>query len=369
MNGALQEAQPTASPRPGTAVRVDRRLSRALKELLDQPPPKLVYVNDTMPGYRRVRRGDAFEYLDTEGRPLRDEAALRRIRSLAIPPAYTDVWICPRADGHLQATGRDARGRKQYRYHPYWQVLRDCDKFDRMLAFGEALPRIRARVRRHLALRGLPREKVLAALVQLLDTTFIRVGNDEYARENGSFGLTTLRTRHAAVRGDTLRLKFKGKSGVLHDIAVTDRQLARIVRRCQELPGQDLFQYLDEAGEIRSVGSTDVNDYLRDIGGSDFTAKDFRTWHGSVQALEQLGSLTASSPTEAKRMVKAALSQVAERLGNTVAVCRKSYVHPKIVEAFLEGKLQSPRAAGKAPRALTPAERRLMAFLRAGSAA
>lgn len=364
-SAAARDPRPPAAVRPGAPVPIDRRLSRALKELLDQPPPRLVYVTDAMPGFRRVPSGDGFDYLDADGRPLRDETHLRRIRSLAIPPAYTDVWICPRPDGHLQATGRDARGRKQYRYHPYWQVLRDCDKFDRMLAFGEALPRIRARVRRDLALRGLPREKVLAALVHLLDTTFIRVGNDEYARHNGSFGLTTLRNRHAAVRGDTLRLKFKGKSGVVHDIAVTDRPLARLVRRCQELPGQELFQYIDDEGQARTVGSSDVNDYLRGVSGSEFTAKDFRTWHGSVQALERLSALTASSPTEAKRLVKAALSDVAARLGNTVAVCRKSYVHPRIVAAFLDGSLAAaPRSAAPAGRGLAAAERRLMAFLR-----
>lgn len=355
-----------AAPHPGAPVRVARRLARALKEMLDEEPPRLVYVTDTMPGFRRERCGEEFIYLDTEGHPLRDEEHLRRIRRLAIPPAYTDVWICPDPHGHLQATGRDARGRKQYRYHPYWQVMRDLDKFDRMAAFGQALPRIRGQVRKHLGLDGLPRQKVLAAIVQLLDTTYIRVGNDEYARENKSYGLTTLRDRHAAVRGDTLRLRFKGKSGVEHDIAVTDRRLARIVRRCQELPGQDLFQYVDDAGEVRTIGSTDVNEYLREICGSDFTAKDFRTWHASVQALEQLAPLQAEGITDARRLVKAALTEVAALLGNTVAVCRKSYVHPQVIAAFLDGELTrrcQPCEKVCVPRGLSPAERRLMIFL------
>ena len=345
-----------------------RRASSALAKALAPKAHRLVYVSDTMPGFTRVKRGKGFAYLDAEGRPVRDRRELQRIRSLAIPPAYTDVWICPLADGHLQATGRDARGRKQYRYHPDWQARRDADKFDRMLEFGAALPRIRARVRRDLDLPGLPREKVIATIVHLLDTTFMRVGNDEYARTNGSYGLTTLRDRHAEVSGGTLRLKFKGKSGVVHKIKVSDRRIAAIVRRCQDLPGQELFQYVDDDGEVRSVGSADVNDYLRETTDAEFTAKDFRTWHASVQALERLAGLTAPTLGEARRLIKEALTEVSAQLGNTVAVCRKSYVHPRVLSCFTEGTLaaaceQAHGAKCKVPSALYAAERRLMLFL------
>jgi DNA topoisomerase-1 len=300
---------------------------------------------------------------------VRDRRELQRIRRLAIPPAYTDVWICPLPHGHLQATARDARGRKQYRYHPDWQAQRDADKFDRMLDFGMALPRVRARVRRDLETPGLPREKVVATVVHLLDTTFVRVGNDEYARTNGSYGLTTLRDRHAEIRGATLKLKFKGKSGVVHAVEVSDRRIAAIVRRCQDLPGQELFQYVDDDGEARCIGSADVNDYLRAAAGADFTAKDFRTWHASVQALERLAPLTAPTPGEARRLIKQALTEVSARLGNTVAVCRKSYVHPRVLKCFSDGSLAaalecvSEHAGAKVPSGLRAAERRLMRFL------
>ena len=345
-----------------------RRAGAALARALAPAPPQLVYVSDSMPGLTRVKRGKGYAYLDAEGRPVRDRRELQRIRRLAIPPAYTDVWICPLAHGHLQATGRDARGRKQYRYHPDWHAQRDADKFDRMVAFGAALPRIRARVRRDLALPGLPRDKVIATLVHLLDTTFMRVGNDEYARANGSYGLTTLRDRHADIRGGTLRLKFKGKSGVVHEVEVSDRRIAAIVRRCQELPGQELFQYVDDDGEVRSAGSADVNDYLRETTDAEFTAKDFRTWHASVQALELLACLSATSPGEARRLIKQALTEVSAQLGNTVAVCRKAYVHPRVLECFTEGTLAAAceRANGaqcKVPSSLYAAERRLMLFL------
>jgi DNA topoisomerase I len=330
-------------------------------------PPGLVYVSDAMPGIARVRRGEAFAYRTSDGAWLSDAAELARIRRLAIPPAYTGVWICPLADGHLQATGRDARGRKQYRYHARWRELRDESKFDRLQAFGGALPRIRARVARDLAAAkaGAPpsREAVLATLVRLLDTTFVRVGNDAYARDNGSYGLTTLLNRHAGVRGSTLKLSFRGKSGVPQTVSVDDRRLARIVRRCQQLPGQELFQYQDDTGDVRSIGSADVNDYLHEAAGERFTAKDFRTWHGSVQALELLRGAT---PPSGVQMV----AEVARRLGNTAAVCRKAYIHPDVLQLGLsrdETALAAlwPRlgAAVRTPRGLAAAEARLLRFL------
>jgi DNA topoisomerase-1 len=347
-----------------------------------EPPARLVYVSDAMPGIRRERRGDAFVYRDSEGRTLVDPEALARIRRLAIPPAYTDVWICPIADGHLQATARDARGRKQYRYHPQWREQRDADKFDRLIAFGRALPRVRARVARDLAAggRGAPsREVVLATIVQLLDTTFLRVGNDEYARSNGSYGLTTLRDRHAGIKGSRLRLSFRGKSGVRHEVEIDDPRIARVVRRCQAIPGQELFQYVDADGSVRSVGSGDVNDYLGEAaGGERFTAKDFRTWHGTVQALE-LTRLACSGAPEGKTtgagIAQQVLAEVARRLGNTPAVCRKAYIHPRVLELgkALGGNAEAMQAlsgrlgAGKRrTRGLQAAEWRLLAFLRRG---
>ncbi|MCW7536320.1 DNA topoisomerase IB [Aquabacterium sp. A7-Y] len=363
--GVVTAALPAGDKTPSRR-RAAKAVGAALAKALQPEPVKLEYVTDTLPGLTRVRRGKGFAYLDAEGRPVRDKAELQRIRQLAIPPAYTDVWICPLPEGHLQATGRDARGRKQYRYHPSWHAQRDADKFDRMAAFGAALPRLRARVQRDLALPGLSREKVLATLVHLLDTTYLRIGNDEYARTNGSYGLTTLRDRHADVQGDTLKLKFKGKSGVLHEVSVSDRRIARVVRRCQDLPGQELFQYLDEDGEVRSIGSSDVNDYLREIAGSDFTAKDFRTWHASTQALQWLLPLAASTKAEARRLIKEALTAVSSRLGNTVAVCRKSYVHPRVLECFVAGTLAEtcrPCRRIRVPTRLPAAEQRLMLFL------
>ncbi|HEY0856532.1 MAG TPA: DNA topoisomerase IB [Albitalea sp.] len=335
----------------------------------DAAPPGLVYVSDRMPGIRRVRRGKQFSYRLPDGRPLRDDAAIARIRRLAIPPAYTDVWICTLPHGHLQATGRDARGRKQYRYHPEWRLARDDHKFARMAEFGRVLPRIRRRVKVDLARAGgerPSREVVLAALVRLLDTTLLRIGNDEYARSNGSFGLTTLRNRHAAVEGCRLRLRFKGKHGVVHDVALDDARVARVVRRCQAMPGQELFEYEDEGGAIRCVGSADVNDYLREASGADFTAKDFRTWHASVHALE----LLRQPPGEgggARRTANEILAEVAQRLGNTVAVCRKAYVHPQVLELAQRGG-PPPDAAGAPPRAgLSAREADLMAFLAAAA--
>ncbi|HJV61721.1 MAG TPA: DNA topoisomerase IB [Albitalea sp.] len=314
----------------------------------------MVYVTDAMPGIRRLRRGGRFAYRLPDGRPLRDAREIARIQRLAIPPAYTDVWICPLPDGHLQATGRDARGRKQYRYHPDWRLARDADKFARMLEFGRVLPRIRRRVHRDLAQPAGARPgraSVLAALVRLLDTTLVRIGNDEYARTNKSYGLTTLRNRHADVRGDTLRLRFKGKHGIVHDVSLDDPRIARLVRRCQAMPGQELFEYEDADGTIRGVGSADVNEYLREAGGADFTAKDFRTWHATVHALQLC--LEPCDQGGARRSAKEVLTEVAGRLGNTVAVCRKSYVHPKVLALAL-----GDEAAGEGPSALAPVARR-----------
>ena len=331
-------------------------------------PPGLVWISDDVPGIRRLRTGDAFRYRGVDGKLVRNAAELRRIRSLAIPPAYEDVWICARANGHLQATGRDARGRKQYRYHPDWRLAKDADKFERMLEFGAALPRIRKRVKDDLAApvgTAPRRETVLATIVRLLDTTYVRIGNEEYARENKSFGLTTLRNRHAAVSGSNLRLSFRGKSGKDHEVALDDPRVARVVRRCQAMPGQDLFQYLDEAGAAHVVGSADVNDYIREISGADFTAKDFRTWHGTAHALELwLGQGVGESVT--KTRANELLGEVARRLGNTVAVCKKSYVHPRVLEALstpLEEALLLKLGTGTRRAGLVASERRLLAFL------
>jgi DNA topoisomerase I len=326
-------------------------------------PNRLTYVTDEMPGIARLRRGKGFAYRGPDGRGLNDKAQIERIRRLAIPPAYTKVWICPLPQGHLQATGRDARGRKQYRYHPEWRQARESDKFGRMAEFGAALPRIRTRVKKDLAASPASappdRAAVLATLVRLLDTTLIRIGNEEYARSNGSFGLTTLKRRHVEVKGSRLRLHFKGKSGVMHDVAIEDPRVARIVQNCQAMPGQELFQYEDEDGVTRCVGSADVNDYLREISGGDFTAKDFRTWHASVLALDLLCREEAaerSTPACVKRVV----ADVAARLRNTVAVCRKSYIHPRVLEATWEAQHD---ARLRPRRGLSIAERRLLAFL------
>jgi len=330
-------------------------------------PRGLVHVSDRTPGIRRIRTADGFVYRGVDGRKVRRADELKRIRALAIPPAYEDVWICPRPNGHLQATGRDARGRKQYRYHPDFRAAREADKFEHMLGFGAALPRIRARVKQQLAVpigTTPAREVVLATIVRLLDTTLIRVGNDEYARENRSFGLTTLRRRHAVVRGNHFRLHFRGKSGVEHEVAIDDPRVTRIVRRCQEMPGQQLFHFVDEAGERHPVDSDHVNEFLREASGADFTAKDFRTWHGSVHALDLLVA-EAAAEVAARRTAKELLGEVARRLGNTVAVCRKSYVHPRVLDALLAaapdaalGRLVCARRAG-----LSAPERRLLAFL------
>ncbi len=298
----------------------------------------LNYVSDDRPGYKRKAHDGEFEYLDTQGKRIRDEQRLLRIRRLAIPPAWTDVWICPSPTGHIQATGRDARRRKQYRYHERWRELRDENKFDRLADFVRALPKIRRRVAKDLKLRGLPRQKVLATVARLLERTFIRVGNEEYARENKSFGLTTIKNRHVTVRGPHLRFRFRGKSGREHEVDITDQRIAKIVSKCQDLPGQDLFQYVSDDGEVRNVTSQDVNDYLREITNENFTAKDFRTWAGTVLAAI---ALNAQGEFETKKQatanVKTAVCAVAQLLGNTPAICRKCYVHPAVVEAYLSG--------------------------------
>ncbi len=307
----------------------------------------LRYVSDEGPGIRRVERGKSFAYVGVDGKIIEDEDELRRIKSLAVPPAYTDIWICPIANGHLQATGRDARGRKQYRYHKRWREVRDENKYGRMMAFARALPKIRKRIEADLGLPELPREKVLATIVQLLETTAIRIGNDEYAKENNSFGLTTLRNKHAHVKGATIRFSFRGKSGVRHAIDLHDRRLARIVRQCQELPGQQLFEYIDDEGQTRTIDSSDVNDYIREVSGDEFSAKDFRTWVGTVTCAMLLAQAEAAeAQTERKSRVTAVIKDVAQRLGNTPAVCRKCYVHPDVLEAYMEsGTLDFNRKA------------------------
>lgn len=300
----------------------------------------LRYVSDRQPGIARRRAGTGFSYRLPTGTPVRDRDTLRRIRSLVIPPAWSHVWICPSPNGHLQAVGIDARGRKQYRYHAAYRAVRDATKFTRMVAFGIALPGIRERVAEHLKLPGLPKNKVLATVVRLLETTSIRVGNDEYRKQNESFGLTTLRNRHVEIAGCTLHFRFKGKSGQEHDIHLTDRKLARIVADCQELPGYELFQYKDSSGEICRVTSDDVNQYLHDLTGEEFTAKDFRTWNGSraaALALEAIGP--AASETAAKKNIVAAIKATASSLGNRPATCRKYYVHPAVLDAYNDGSL------------------------------
>jgi len=298
----------------------------------------LRYVHDDKPGIRRAPAKDGFSYVSAKGEPVEDEATLKRIKALVIPPAWQDVWICPQANGHLQATGRDARGRKQYRYHPKWRSVRDEVKYERMINFGKALPTIRQEVDRALKLSGLPREKMLATIVYLLEATMMRVGNEEYARTNKSFGLTTLRNRHVSVEGSAVEFKFRGKSGVFHKIHVRDRRLARIIRSTRELPGQELFQYLDDDGQAHSIDSSDVNDYLRAITGEDYTAKDFRTWSGTVLAALALQEFEKfDSETQAKKNIVRAIETVAQKLGNTPSVCRKCYVHPAVLDAYMEG--------------------------------
>ena len=344
------------------------KLSIATDPLQSARSAGLVYTSDEQPGISRIKRGKSFAYVDPQKRPVKNQETLRRIRGLVIPPAWTDVWICPNARGHLQATGRDARGRKQYRYHPKWREVRDSTKYERMIAFGHALPQIRRRTDADLRRERLPREKVLAAVVRLLEKTFIRVGNDEYARDNNSFGLTTMRDGHVKVNGSTVRFIFRGKSGVEHALALDDRRLARIVKQCRDLPGQELFQYKDDAGAVVDVGSADVNAYLKEITGEEFTSKDFRTWAGTVLAAQLLREYErVDSEARAKKNVVAAIEQVAKQLGNTRAVCRKCYVHPAVIDSYLDGTMMKTVAqrarAVKAVGKLTAAETAVLGLL------
>jgi DNA topoisomerase-1 len=368
-----------AARRWGTAPRarrplrsIDRRAASgpaALDPVASARAAGLRYVSDTAPGIQRKRSGDGWTYLDPEGRVIHDRATLDRIRRLAIPPAYIDVWISPDPLGHIQATGRDARGRKQYRYHPRYRETRDETKFGRMPAFGEALPRIRARVDADLGRRGLPRQRVLAATVRLLESTGIRIGNEEYARVNHHFGLTTLREEHVAIEGATLRFQFVGKEGKLCRCHVTDRRLAKIVQRCQSLPGEELFKYIDDTGQLRTIGSGDVNAYVREISGEHFTAKDFRTWAGTMLAADVLRKVDV--PTT-QRGIKSAISRaidwVAQQLNNTRTVCRKYYVHPAVLDAFASGRLRDTVKSSRGPKhgahGLDPLEVEVVSLLR-----
>lgn len=308
-------------------------------ELTDALPSDLHYVDDTQPGITRKKLRGKFAYFEPSGQRITDPDEIKRINALAVPPAYVDVWICADPRGHLQATGRDARGRKQYRYHARWREVRDADKYSRLREFGLALPKLRKQLETLLAAPGFSRDKVMATVITLLDATLIRVGNTQYARDNRSYGLTTLRSRHVEVNGSAILFQFRGKSGIEHQITVKDRRLARIIKRCLELPGQNLFQYLDEHGERHTVSSSDVNSYLQTLTGADFTAKDYRTWAGSALALSVLRELQWESETEAKRHVVDMVKGVAKQLGNTPAVCRKCYIHPAVVEKFMLGAL------------------------------
>jgi DNA topoisomerase-1 len=323
----------------------------------------LLYVDDRRPGITRRPEGDGFAYFDPQGKRIRDRAEIARIQSLVIPPAYTDVWICPDPSGHIQATGRDARGRKQYRYHASWHEVRDADKYEQLAAFALALPRIRRKVERDLRTPGMTHDKVVAVVVRLLETTFIRIGSPAYARANGSYGLTTLRRRHTTIAGTRIRFRFKGKSGVEHDVTVNDRRIAGVVKRCMEITGHELFTYREEDGRTRTVDSGCVNAYLRQAGQADFTAKHYRTWAGSVLALAELRRRPWTSQTEAKRIVAEVVKAVARRLGNTPAVCRKCYIHPRVIDDYLDGKLPPLAAAPATPRGLDADERRLLHLL------
>jgi DNA topoisomerase I len=300
----------------------------------------LRYISDDRPGIRRKKVGTGFTYTRPDGSRLAKRETLKRIKALAIPPAWTDVWICPFADGHIQATGRDAKGRKQYRYHPRFREVRESTKYEHMVAFADALPAIREKVREHMSLRGLPREKLLATVVHLLETTLIRVGNDDYARQNNSYGLTTLKNRHVAVDGNEVRFRFTGKSGKQWSLRVRDRRVAKMIRACQDLPGQELIQYVDEQGICRNVSSTDVNEYLKEITGKDITAKDFRTWAGTVLAAMALFEVESfDNAAQAKRNLRSAIEKVSARLGNTPTICRKCYVHPEVLNSYMDGNL------------------------------
>ena len=331
----------------------------------------LRYVSDTMPGIRRRRAGRGFSYVGADGRRITDPERVAWLKRLAIPPAWTDVWISPIQRGHILATGRDARGRKQYRYHPRWREVRDEAKYGRLIEFARALPTIRRRADRDLRRRGLPRDKVLALVVRLLEATLIRVGNEEYARENRSFGLSTLRERHVKGSGTNLRFSFKGKSGKEHDVPIRDPRLARLVKQCQEMPGQELFQYVDEEGRRQGIDSGEVNEYLRAISGRDFTAKDFRTWAGTVAASMALQDfLEIDDDAGRKKAIVGAIEKVAGQLGNTPAVCRACYVHPDVLDSYLDGTLvdalaERARGAGRGAHALRPEEAAVLGLLQA----
>jgi DNA topoisomerase-1 len=318
---------------------------KRIKETITDPTESarsagLRYVSDASPGIGRRRHGKGFSFVDPGGKVVRDRETLARIKSLVIPPAWKQVWVCPNPKGHLQVTGRDARGRKQSRYHPRWREVRDETKYHRMMIFGAALPALREHIDHYLSLPGLPRPKVLATIVRLMETTFIRVGNEEYARENHSYGLTTMRNKHVQVEGASITFSFQGKSGVRHTVDLHDRRLAKIIQRCQEIPGYELFQYVDRDGEHHNIDSADVNEYLQVITGQDFTAKDFRTWAGTVMACGMLREFESfASQTEAKKNVVQAIKAVAARLGNTPSVCRKCYVHPEVLDCYLSGTL------------------------------
>ena len=378
MNSAGATDRPSATRRKGIALVTPRGKRPNPTTAVSPSQPNgsvesaraagLRYTTDTKPGIRRVKAGKTFRYYSAEGRRVTSAEDLARIRSLVIPPAWEEVWICPDPKGHLQATGRDARGRKQYRYHPKWRQVRDETKFDRMIGFAQALPRIRRHTSRDMRRTGVPREKVLATVVQLLEKTLIRVGNDEYAKQNRSFGLTTLRDGHVDVRAGRVRFSFRGKSGVEHEVDLEDRRLARIIKACRDLPGYDLFQYVGENGERCTVGSADVNAYLKEITGEEYTSKDFRTWAGTVLAAQMLREIGASrTQTESKRKIVSAVESVAKKLGNTKAVCRKCYIHPAIFDAYVDGSmtatvLQRARRA-RAAHDLSEGETAVLALL------
>ncbi len=334
-----------STPQRGGLSRKKKAEKTSSSDVVDVQTPQqsaqeagLRYVTDAKPGLRRLKVGKSFRYVDASGKAVKDKETLGRIKSLVIPPAWADVWICPSANGHLQCTGRDARGRKQSRYHPKWREVRDGNKYEKMLHFAEALPLIRKKVDSDLKREGLPKEKVLAAVVGVMELTHIRVGNEEYAKENQSYGLTTMRTKHVEVHGSQVTFSFQGKSRVHHTVDLRDARLAKVIRRCEELPGHELFQYVDEEGEPRTIDSSDVNTYLQEITGQHFTAKDFRTWAGTVLACDLLrGMEPFDTDSQAKKNVVAAIKAVAEKLGNTPAVCRKAYIHPAVLEAYLGG--------------------------------
>jgi DNA topoisomerase-1 len=359
---------------------VGRKASNGQRSKVLKPTPLravksrgLRYVLDNIKGISRHLHGKKFWFYSSRGVLIRNPAELRRIRALAIPPAWNDVWISPFSNSHLQATGRDARGRKQYRYHHTWREWRDQTKYDHLIEFGRVLPKLRRRVAKDLSLPGLPRAKVMATIVRLLETTCIRIGNDEYVKQNQSFGLTTLRNKHVKVKGSKIRFRFRGKSGIVRDVDLHDRRLARIVRRCQDLPGQELFQYLDEAGIRCIVNSSDVNHYLREATGIDLTAKDFRTWAGTVLAARALGGLAPfASKSQAKRNIVQAIDAVARKLGNTRAVCQKCYIHPATVKAYFDSTLpenlsRPARAAHEALNGLSDDEAAVMMILEESS--